>query len=552
MKRDTSSLKWIYKRIRSYAFWLVVLIVMATLVSYINVQFALVSKRLIDVATGQTAGSVADSALALGALLIVQLLLQVLYIRIHIKISGKLTMSMRTDLFYLLMKKDYAGVSKLHSGEILNRLVSDVSLVAEKVTEIVPNVVALLSTVVFSFIALYQLDKQLAVVCLAFGPVIMAAAYIYKKRIKNLHLKCRESDGRVRAFLQESIQNLLVIKVFNRADVMRHRSGGLQLENFHLNVKRATIGILANVLFFVVVTAGYYAALAWSVYRLSIGVITFGTVTAVLGLVGQLQTPFREFASLFPQFYMVLASAERLMELEDLKESAPLLISDEKDINAFQSIDFCNVCFSYGDVRVLDNVNLSVKRGEFVALCGNSGAGKSTLSKLMLSVIPADSGKICLTLENGDSIPIEAAANALFSYVPQGNLILSGTILDNITFAEEQPDMDRVMRAVMLSQLSDVIEQAPLGLSTVLGEKGHGLSEGQIQRIAIARALYRDAPVLLLDEATSALDIRTEQALLSTLKQLTDKTCIIISHRKEVLEACDKTYFMQDGTLQVL
>ncbi|MBQ7006679.1 MAG: ABC transporter ATP-binding protein, partial [Oscillospiraceae bacterium] len=385
MKRDTSSLKWIFKRIRSYAFWLFVLIVMVTFVSYINVQFALVSKRLIDVATNQTAGSVVDSALLLGALLIVQLLLQVLYIRIHIKISGKLAMSMRTDLFYQLMKKDYAGVSALHSGEILNRLVSDVSLVAEKVTEMIPNVVALLSTVVFSFIALYQLDKQLAVVCLAFGPVIMAAAYIYKKRIKHLHLKCRESDGRVRAFLQESIQNLLVIKVFNRADVMRQRSGGLQLENFHLNVKRATVGILANVLFFVAVTAGYYAALAWSVYRLSIGVITFGTVTAVLGLVGQLQTPFREIASLFPQFYMVLASAERLMELESLKESTPLLVSKEEDVNAFQSIDFCDVCFSYGDVKVLDNVNLSVKRGEFVALCGNSGAGKSTLSKLMLS-----------------------------------------------------------------------------------------------------------------------------------------------------------------------
>ena len=552
MKRDTSSLKWIFNRIRSYAFWLFVLIVMATLVSYINVQFALVSKRLIDVATNQTTGNVVDSALALGALLVSQLLLQILYIRVHIRISGRLAMSMRTDLFYQLMKKDYAGVSRLHSGEILNRLVSDVSLVAEKVTEIIPNVVALLSTIVFSFIALYQLDKQLAVVCLAFGPVIMAAAYIYKKRIKNLHLKCRESDGRVRAFLQESIQNLLVIKVFNRADVMRRRSGGLQLENFHLNVKRATVGILANVLFFVVVTAGYYAALAWSVYRLSIGLITFGTVTAVLGLVGQLQTPFREIASLFPQFYMVLASAERLMELESLKESTPLPVSNKEDINTFQSIDFCNVCFSYGDVKVLDHVNLSVKRGEFVALCGNSGVGKSTLSKLMLSVVSADSGHIGLTLENGDSVPIESVANVLFSYVPQGNLILSGTILDNITFADEQPDMDRVMRAVMLSQLSDVIEQAPQGLSTMLGEKGHGLSEGQIQRIAIARALYRDAPVLLFDEATSALDIRTEQALLSTLKQLTDKTCIIISHRKEVLEACDKTYFMQDGTLQVL
>ncbi len=552
MKRDTSSLKWILNRIRPYVVPLFVLVAMATLMSYINVQFALVSKGLIDVATKQVAGSIAHSAFTLGALLIIQLFIQILYIRIHIKVSGKCAMAMRTDLFYHVMKKDYASVSKLHSGEILNRMVSDVSLVAEKVTEIVPNVVSLLSTVVFSFVALYQLDKQLAVVCLAFGPVVMAAAYIYKKRIKNLHLKCRESDGRVRAFLQESIQNLLVIKVFNKASVMRKRSEGLQLENYRLNVKRATVGILANVMFFVAITAAYYAALAWSVYRLSLGLITFGTVTAVLGLVGQLQSPFREIASVFPQTYMVLASAERLMELEKLKEAAPILSKNEEDAHTFCSIDFRNVCFSYGNVKVLENVNLSVKCGEFVALCGNSGAGKSTLSKLMLSVALPDSGEICLTRKNGESVPVASVANMLFSYVPQGNLILSGTILDNITFADEQPDMDKVMRAVMLAQLSDVIEQAPQGLSTVLGEKGHGLSEGQVQRIAIARALYHDAPVLLFDEATSALDIKTEKALLSTLKQLTDKTCIIISHRKEVLDACDKTYYLQDGTLQVL
>jgi len=552
LKRDGNSNKWIFNRIRSYIPRLIVLIIIVTVISYISVQFALVSKSLIDTATKQTEGSVFGSAVRLGVLLGIQLVLQVVYIRIHIKTSGKLAMSIRTDLFYLLMKKDFGEVAAIHSGEVLNRLISDVSLVAEKITEIIPNVVALISTVVFSFVALYALDRQFAIACLAFGPVVLLAAYIYRKKIKDLHIKCRESDGKVRSFLQETIQSFLVIKAFGKETIMRRKSEELQYENFRLNVKRSTVGILANVMFFLAVTAGYYAALAWSVYRLSLGLITFGTVTAVLGLVGQLQSPFRELASLFPQYFMVLASVERLMELEELKDEVPQTILNEEELNHFKCIRFKNVDFSYNTVKVLKHVDLTVNKGEFVALCGSSGAGKSTLTKLILAVIKPDSGTVSLELDGGGEIAFSSGTRKLFSYVPQGNMILSGTIRDNITFADENPVEEKVLRAVKLAQLSEAVEKMPKGLDTVLGEKGHGLSEGQVQRIAIARALYNDAPVLLLDEATSALDIHTEEKLLFNLKQMTDKTCIVVSHRKEVMDTCDKTYILQDGTLDVL
>lgn len=552
MKRNLNSEKWILRRVRPYIPRLIVLILTATAISYINVRFSLVSKSLIDTATSQAGGSVLKSALCLGALLAFQLVLQVVYIRIHIKISGRLAMSMRSDLFYALMKKDFDGVASIHSGEVLNRLVSDVSLVAEKTTEIVPNVVSLASTVVFSFAALFNLDRQFAFACLAFGPVVMLAACIYRKRIKDFHLKCRESDGKVRSFLQESIQNFLVIKAFRRETVMRRRAEELQLENFRLNVKRSTIGILANIMFFLAMTVGYYAALAWSVYRLSLGLITFGTVTAVLGLVGQLQSPFRELASVLPQYYMLLASAERLTELENLSDEAVHKPLSEDEIKCFKGFSLKNVSFSYGSVQVLKDVSFAVNRGEFVALCGNSGAGKSTLTKLLLAVIKPSGGAAEAELDNGERVSLSSDTRKLFSYVPQGNLILSGTVRDNITFADEHPNEEKVLRSAELAQLSEVIEKMPHGLDTVLGEKGHGLSEGQIQRIAIARALYYDAPVLLLDEATSALDVSTEEKLLSAVKQMTDKTCIVISHRREVIEACDKAYFLQDGTLDVL
>lgn len=552
MRRDVNSEKWILKRIRPYALRLAVLVAVMIVMSYVNVQFAFVSKSLIDTATNQAEGSVVASAVRLGVLLLVQLVLQVLYIRIHITTSGKLAMSIRSDIFYQLMKKDFAGVSSFHSGEVLNRLISDVSLVAERITQIIPNVASLLSTIGFSFAALFTLDKQFALICLAFGPVVLLAAYIYRKKIKSLHLQCRESDGVVRSYLQETVQNFLVVKAFRREAVVRRKSELFQFENYKLNVKLATVGILANILFFLAATVGYYAALAWSVYRLSMGLITFGTMTAVLGLVGQFQSPFRGLASVLPQYYTVLASAERLIELENIKDEVCRDPLQEEEIGGFQALCVDNVDFSYDSVSVLKGVSFTVKKGEFVALCGNSGAGKSTLTKLLLAVLKPDAGQVYLTLNNGKRRTVDAGTRRLFSYVPQGNLVFSGTVRENIAFADESPDEGKIVWAADVAQLSDVISSLPHGLDTVLGEKGHGLSEGQVQRIAVARALYYDAPVLLLDEATSALDIATEEKLLSNIKQMTDKTCIIISHRKEVMEACDKTYLLSNGALCVL
>ncbi len=552
MKKNLSSSKWIFKKIRPYIPNLMVLILTGVAISYISVRFALMSKNLIDIATRQAEGSVKGAIINLAVMLACQLALQIIHVRIHIKTSGKISMAIRTDMFYKLLKKDFARVSSIHSGEILNTLISDVSLVAEKATQLIPSAFTLCSSVIFSFSALYKLDKTFALMCLVLGPVALLVAYIYKKKIKSLHLLCRKSDGKVRAFLQETIQNFLVVKAFGRENTMKARANELQYNSYNLAVKRSTMSIFANIMFFLAVTVVYYGALAWSVYRLSLGLITFGTVTAILGLVGQLQTPFRDLSSILPQVYMTLASADRVIELENLDDEEPVYLDENVDLNSFSEIVFEDVNFSYGDVEVLKNVSFSVKKGEFVALCGNSGAGKSTMTKLLLSVLKAQGGEVYLNLENGKKINFGTETRAMFSYVPQGNMILSGTIRDNITFADENPDEEKVIWAATAAQIKETIDNMPKGFDTKLGEKGIGLSEGQIQRIAIARALYYDAPVLLFDEATSSLDIHTEAELLKSIKELTDKTCIIISHRKEVISACDKTYYLQEGTLNNL
>lgn len=552
-KQKSGTGKWIFNHIRAFVPYIIILIVFVVVVAYIGVQFSLVSKSLIDIATDQASGDLKATALKLAALLLLQLLLQILYVRIHIKAAGKLTMALRSELFYKIVSKDYGAVSKFHSGELLNRLVSDVSLIAEKSMEIIPNVCALFSTVIFSFAALYSLDSKFALCCLVFGPVVLIAAYIYKKKIKTLHKECRESDGRVRSHLQEAIQNFIVIKAFSRENLMKKHSLELQRENYHLNVKRSTVGIISNVLFFLAMTVGYYAALGWGVYRLSCGdpIFTFGTLTAILALVGQIQSPFREIASVLPQIYMVTASAERLIELDRLPNDENGAAFSAEDTENFENIAFEDVDFSYGDVSVLKAVSFTVKKGEFIALCGISGAGKSTLSKILLSVIKPHNGSAYVTV-SGKKTDFCANTRKLFSYVPQGNMILSGTIRDNITFCDDSPDEKKLMRAAEAACIIEDILKMPDGFDTILGEKGHGLSEGQVQRLAIARALYYDAPVLLLDEATSSLDIATEEKLLTAIKNMTDKTCIIISHRREVMQACDKTYILQDGSLNEL
>lgn len=552
-KQKSETGKWIFKRIRAFIPYIIVLVVFVVAIAYIGVQFSLVSKSLIDVATNQANGSLGNIAFKLVILLILQLVLQIVYVRIHITAAGKLTMALRSELFYKMLSKEYGSVSKLHSGEILNRLVSDASLLADKTMEIIPNIFALVSTVVFSFSALYNLDSKFALCCLVFGPVVLIAAYIYKRKIKTLHKQCRESDGKVRSHLQETIQNFIVVKAFSKESLMKKHSLKLQHDNYRLNVKRSTIGIISNILFFLAMTAGYYAALGWGVYRLKIGdpAFTFGTLTAILALVGQIQSPFREIASVLPQIYMVMASTERLIELDNLPDDEADVEFTTDDSKHFESLCFENVEFSYGEVEVLKAVSFTVEKGEFVALCGISGAGKSTLSKIILSVIRPNAGRAYITA-GGKEINFSSNTRKLFSYVPQGNMILSGTIRDNITFCDENPDEERIIRAAKAAQIIDDILKMPDGFDTMLGEKGHGLSEGQVQRLAIARALYYDAPVLLLDEATSSLDIATEDKLLTAIREMTDKTCIIISHRHEVMQACDKTYILQDGSLHEL
>ena len=292
-------------------------------------------------------------------------------------------------------------------------------------------------------------------------------------------------------------------------------------------------------------------AIAFGAYGILFKAMTYGTVTAIIQLVNQVQSPFVSLSGIMPKYYNTIASAERLMELDDLPDEEEINKNEiDKDAvyRALKSIEFENITFSFDRDFILDNTSLSINKGDFVAIMGISGIGKSTLLKLLLGVFNVNSGSIYLNTDNS-KIFIDKNTRKLFSYVPQGNMLISGTIKDNITFINPSATDDEIAKAIEISCAKQFIDELPLGIETVIGEKGMGLSEGQIQRLAIARSLLANSPVLLLDEATSALDEQTEKQFLTNLKTLDNITCLIVSHKKAALDICNKSIKIKNGKI---
>lgn len=357
-----------------------------------------------------------------------------------------------------------------------------------------------------------------------------------------LHKEVQRTNGVVRSYMQECIENLIVIKSFANEHAVCGKLNQFQKDNYRIRIKRNAISNLANTLVYVLFTAGYYAALVWGAFQISFGVMTFGTLTAFLQIIQQIRAPFRNVSGLIPQYYSMQASAERLMEIEDMEEeSQKIRIEDVSEFQKdFRAIVAEHVTFAYqnGDI-ILDDVSLRVNKGDLIAIVGESGIGKSTMMKLMLHLMPCESGKLYFETVNG-KIEIDAGTRNVFSYVPQGNMIMSGTIRENITFCNHDIGEEEIRKAAEIACIWDYIETLPQGLETVLTERGEGLSEGQVQRIAIARAILNDAPILLLDECTSSLDKDTEWKVLQNLKKMNTKTIICISHTAAGVACCDR------------
>ncbi len=534
-----NALKWLTKNARESYLYILLLTLASIFLSLLSLKFVAVSRDVINIATRQIPGSLINASVYLAILLIIRLLVQIIINYVNVHASSRLEISLKRRIFKNLIEKDYMAVSEYHSGELLNRINNDVSVIVGGVITILPQAALFVTSIVGGFIYLYTIEKILALLILAIGPIVLIGARLYSKRYKVLHKECQEANGKTQSFMLEMLQNLLVVKSFAGENTVLDHSEQLQKKSYKLRVRRTTVSVISHIAVFLIFNAGYYFSLAFGAFRLMQGALSFGDVTAILQLVNQIQAPFKSISSLVPQFFSIIASAERIIELEKLKDEQKTGTSLPKDAyKKAKEIVFENVEFSYNQDSKISIMNFRFKIGDFTAITGESGIGKSTAIKLLLGILTPASGRIYLKCTDGN-YDLGSNTRELFSYVPQGNLVLSGTIRENIAFAKPNATEEEIIKSAKIAQIWDFISSLEDGLDTCIGEKGLGLSEGQAQRLSVARALLHSSPIILLDESTSALDSNTEAQLLISLKEMTDKTCIIVSHKKAALDICD-------------
>ena len=542
-KGDLKTLKWMYEICKSQKYKVLLLIVVESISAIITVSFAKLSKDIINAATiDKSFELVIHHSLYFVGAILVQLVLYVLERSTTERCRCRLEWILKQHTLESAIRKDYASISKIHTGELQNRMFNDVTVIADGFTTILPNIVYFVVKLIAAFAYLIIIDKIFAVVFLVGGLAVFFCTHLFRGVIKKMHKEVQETEGKTRSFIQEALTSMLVIKSFVVEDKTAETADELQAVNYKAKMKRRFFSISANAGINLIFNLGFVFAVAFGAYRIIFFNMSYGNVTAMIQLVSQIQSPFASLSSVLPRYFTLLASAERLMEIDELPDEYH---ENEGEIDVevayddLKSINFKDISFGYDRDIILDNTSLEVDKGDFVAIMGISGIGKSTLLKLLLGVFQVNDGSIELELDE-ENIPVDYTTRRMFSYVPQGNFILSGSIYDNLTFINDDVTAEEIDEAIRISCSDEFISTLPEGLDTVIGERGIGLSEGQLQRLAIARSLLSKAPIILLDEATSALDEATEKRFLENLKELKTKTCIIVSHKKAALDICNK------------
>lgn len=539
--------RWLFRHTGGQRGALAVIIAGNALFAAAGTAFALFCRGVIDSAVSGDKPGILKYALLLAGVVLLQLVLRLVCNSLSERVTARCEMDMRGEILSKLLSAESRAAGGYHSGELLNRMFSDAGICAAAISDLVPSAVNLVTQLVCAAALMIMLEPWFALLFTAAGAMLFAVTRLMRGRLKGLHKQVQAKEGAVRSFLQEALESLPVIKVFGAGSRVERRNSDNQQAHYDIRMKRRTFGILAGAGFSLVFQAGYVLALVWGAFGIFSGSMTYGTLTAVLQLVNQIQSPFAGLSSLFPRYYAAAASAERIMELEALPQEKPA----EKALSYadFGELRVSGLSFSYGRNDVLARADFTLKKGSVAALTGISGGGKSTLFMLLLGVYQPQGGKIEFVGTDG-AYPPGQSVRSMLAYVPQGNCLFSGTIRENISFLSEAPDDERIMQAANAACAGEFIRDLPEGLDTRIGEGGAGLSEGQAQRIAVARALYSGAGFLLLDEATSALDEQTESRLLENIAAMDGKTVLIVTHRPAALKICGQKLTLKDGVIE--
>ena len=549
LKEFFIKIKWILSHAKPVIPFLIFTTVISSASSLISVYNTLISKSLIDNAIGGNTSQVIKYLIIMISITLGMMLLNPITSLLSTHASTKLNQNIQNKMFEHIEYSSWLEQSKFHSVSLLTRITSDVATISSTLLSTIPNIISILVTLLASFSTLIYLAPSIAIIAIFIGPFLVLVSRYFSKKLKDLYKKAQEEDVKYRAFIQESVQNIMIVKTFCMEKINMDRLIQIQNNKYNIAMKNTKLSAMTGLAMSLCSNLAYFTIFCWGALNISTGVTTYGTFTAMLQLYGKVQSPFSSLASMFPGLISTIAAAERLMELEEI----PLEKSSEKEVIDFinPEITFEDVSFEYKKgIKIINDINLTIPYGETIAFVGPSGEGKTTLIRLILALINPSSGKVYLK-ENNKKDSFNRDYRNLISYVPQGNTLFSGTIEDNLRYGNFEATEEEIYEALKTACALDFVNELENGIKTVIGEKATGISEGQAQRIAIARSFLRKKPILILDEATSALDPETEVSVLKSVKSLPHKpTCIIITHRPSALNICHRIIRLEKGHLK--
>lgn len=594
-EQDKVTYAWLFAQSKAQHGRIVALSVLCTVQAAVLVSFALACRAVIDQAVAGNIDGLLTSAAVLAGVIIAQLVLRLAINSTQERIRARFALELRKSMLDSIFAARFGSVLRFHSGELSNRMFSDVQVVSNGVATIIPSFVSMLMQLVFAIAVLALISPPMVALFATAALLSFVLARTLRGRLKALHKIVQEKEGAVRVFLQEALEHQLVIRSFGAQPATSARADTLQEDHFTAQMRRRGYSIVANASFSFFFNALYAVALTWCAFELLHGAMSYGTLMAVLQLVARIQAPVSSLSGMLPQLYQTLASAERLMEVAELPHSEGCLpVTAEEFYQRLSGVRMRDLAFSYDDEETKDGpasveeveepvsltcADVFVPKGSFVVVEGPSGSGKSTLFKLLLGAYDADgfayelavgaatsaaaapdapAGSVATGAPLTDApasafaVPACAASQVppgAFAYVPQDNFLFAGSIRENVAFAASDATYEQVKRACEVACAWDFVEELPLGLDTMIGEHGQGLSQGQLQRLAIARAVCSGAPIMVLDEVTSALDDETEAAVLANIASLPGKTVFVAAHRAKAREFATMRLHVEYGVL---
>lgn len=555
---EYKTVRWILNQMKSNRLYILILALLSIGLSFIRVSFISYSRIVIDQAIAGEMNLFSSSVLLLALFTFLQLILCLVIPFFEDYLQVRVETLLREQLLATVFKKTYSSLKELATGEWLTRFFSDIEIVSIGVITLIPYFLRITVNLFFSFLLLYQLQAQLTIWILVLGLGLFIGSYFFRKKFKVLYKRVQESKDKIQVFLQETLMNIVVTKVFQAETDSLKKISGLHDAYRDVRKKRRKLSILNSLGMQGTTQIGYLMMIGYGSYQIMQGHVTYGTLIALMQLVNNLITPISNLSGLTSRYYALIASSERLLEISQMPNEENSAVVSSVDMSDFKALGFDAVSFSYReDEHVLSDISFKIKCGESIALIGESGKGKSTLYYLMLGLYQPLEGDISLDFAKNQvsySNLSQSMIRSLFTYVPQGHDLFSGTVRENLLLGQMNEDVSDALlwSALEKACAKDFVKELPDQLDHWIGEQGKNLSVGQQQRLSIARAFLSKAPIILLDEATSALDEETEKQVLENLSTLDEKTKIIVTHRPAALDYCDRQLIVKNGRMSEL